>query len=321
GYASGQTGPSNGLIISGNVGIGTTSPLEKLDVSGNATVSGNLTLAGGARTIAGRSMNSLTLGDASTGNLQFYSSSNYLNSSGNLVLAGTSVTASSATVTASTFSGSGASLTSIPETAITDGSLLARVGSTETIAGAWTFSAEPMLSGSGRHTRAITLSPEYAGAVLTAFYGASTDTAITGSMTSDASPSAALMRTHYSWTSTTTTPLQSYTVAVRVTLPEDFDDWTTSNAVQIDYNTLALEAANNDLNIYIYNSAGTSVYSSTGNVVGTLDGWTTKSLAKTDVSTNWNATTKTAVIYLRLQAMNNYHTLIGDIKLNYLSKW
>jgi hypothetical protein len=36
---------------------------------------------------------------------------------------------------------SGANLTSIPETAITDGSLLARVGSTETISADWTFSA------------------------------------------------------------------------------------------------------------------------------------------------------------------------------------
>jgi hypothetical protein len=88
GYAT-SSGPTDGLAIQGNVGIGTTNPLEKLDVSGNATVSGNLTLAGGARTIASRSMNSLTIGDSQTGNIQFYSSSNYINSSGNLVLAGT----------------------------------------------------------------------------------------------------------------------------------------------------------------------------------------------------------------------------------------
>jgi hypothetical protein len=51
------------------------------------------------------------------------------------------------TVTATTFSGSGASLTNIPETAITDGALLARVGDTETITGSWTFSSPPFAAG------------------------------------------------------------------------------------------------------------------------------------------------------------------------------
>lgn len=58
---------------------------------------------------------------------------------GSITLTAGGITASSGTITAATFSGSGASLSSIPETAITDGSLLARVGGTETITGAWTF--------------------------------------------------------------------------------------------------------------------------------------------------------------------------------------
>jgi len=58
-------------VINGNVGIGDTSPLEKLDVNGNATIAGNLTLDSGARTIAGRVMNDLTFGDLQTGNLLF----------------------------------------------------------------------------------------------------------------------------------------------------------------------------------------------------------------------------------------------------------
>jgi hypothetical protein len=43
------------------------------------------------------------------------------------------------TATATLFSGSGASLTNIPETAITDGALLARVADNETITGNWSF--------------------------------------------------------------------------------------------------------------------------------------------------------------------------------------
>src|SRR6185369_16624315 len=53
----------------GNVGIGTTFPSEKLDVAGNASLSGNLTFYGGARTIQTMAMNSLTLGSATTGNI------------------------------------------------------------------------------------------------------------------------------------------------------------------------------------------------------------------------------------------------------------
>ncbi|MCL4363703.1 site-specific integrase [Patescibacteria group bacterium] len=82
----------------GNVGIGTTAPMEKLDVNGNATIAGNLTFYGGVRTIASRALNDLAIGDSQTGNIlispnsnklvEFFNSSNYINSSGNLTIAG-----------------------------------------------------------------------------------------------------------------------------------------------------------------------------------------------------------------------------------------
>src|SRR6185369_4829381 len=53
----------------GRVAIGTIPPLEKFDVNGNATVSGNLTLYGGARSIQSTSGNALTIGGSSTGNV------------------------------------------------------------------------------------------------------------------------------------------------------------------------------------------------------------------------------------------------------------
>jgi len=53
----------------------------------------------------------------------------------------------SGTLTAGTFSGSGASLTNIPETAIVDGALFARVAAPETITGPWSFNASaPQIS-------------------------------------------------------------------------------------------------------------------------------------------------------------------------------
>lgn len=62
---------------SGNVGIGNTAPLAKLDVAGNASASGNLTLAGGARSIQSTSLNTLTIGGSTTGNIDL-SASNIL---------------------------------------------------------------------------------------------------------------------------------------------------------------------------------------------------------------------------------------------------
>jgi len=232
-----------------------------------------------------------------------------------------------ATSTLLATTGSGASLTSIPETAITDGSLLARVAGTETIAGSWTFSSEPVLSGSGRHTRQMRISPEYSGAVLTTFYGTGTDTSITGTMTSDSEPSADLLRTYYEWNSSQVA-LNYYTVAIRVALPSDFDAWATSNAVQMDIDTETTSAANNVVGVYIYNAddtPGTAVATSTGNVSAVADTWTTVTIDDSAIddggAPDWDAPGETAVIYLRMGSLSDNFARIGDIKLNYLSKW
>lgn len=288
-YAGANTGPSNGIIVSGNVGIGTTAPKAALDIwatSGTtpvASVSGSTSFAG------------LIVDNSGVGDI---------------------FTASSSGTTRFTIQQSG----------------VVKIGnSTDGLTFDY-LNGGPTYAGKARPMKTITLSPEYAGAALTQFYGAGTDTSnITGTMTSDASTSAGL-RTHYSWTSSTASPLQSYTVAVRVTLPQDFSQWCTTsvgcsntNALQIDYNTLAVQATNNDLNVYIYNSSNTStaVYTSTGNVVGSLDGWGTLSIQKASLegTQTWNTAGQTAIIYLRMQAMNNYHVLLGDIKLNYLAKF
>ena len=69
-FTASSSGLSRFVITqNGNVGIGNTLPLAKLDVNGSASVSGNLTLAGGARTIAASAHNTLTIGDANTGDI------------------------------------------------------------------------------------------------------------------------------------------------------------------------------------------------------------------------------------------------------------
>ncbi|MHB8871950.1 MAG: beta strand repeat-containing protein, partial [Candidatus Doudnabacteria bacterium] len=56
------------VAASGNVGIGTTSPLALLDVAGAATIGGQLTFDAG-NTIQTTAMNTLTLGGSTTGNI------------------------------------------------------------------------------------------------------------------------------------------------------------------------------------------------------------------------------------------------------------
>jgi len=88
-------------------------------------------------------------GDTITGNIQV---NNGITIDGvNLKTLRTTGNPTFADVTADTYTGLGIGLTSIPETAISDGTLLARLAHNETVAGAWTFAggATGTFSGTG----------------------------------------------------------------------------------------------------------------------------------------------------------------------------
>lgn len=181
--------------------------------------------------------------------------------------------------------------------------------------------------GSGRPTKKITLNAEYPGAVLTASGSATTN----GSMTSDASPSAALSnwRTYYEWSSSQST-LQDYTVVVRVKLPEDFSAWALTNALTISYNTELPGNGSNKMDVVIYNSStsltaqeqSTPVAIRTANISASAKTWLDLSIDDSDLNDNGNALNtagSTAVIYIKMYSKDNNHVQIGDITLSYLS--
>lgn len=183
----------------------------------------------------------------------------------------------------------------------------------------------PAYAGTARPAKTISLSPEYAGAAITAIYGAGTDTDIIGVMSSDTDTSGNLLRNYYSWYSAEGI-LNYYTVAVRVTLPKDFSGWATSNAVQLEYATQSTSAASNLVDVRIYNGSdtpGTVVASSTSNVSSVASTWSTITIDDSSLddggAPDWDAADESAVIYIRMGSTGSNLVKIGDIRLNYLS--
>jgi parallel beta-helix repeat protein len=292
-------------FMGGNVGIGLTNPGGTLDVL-DAT-SAQLRLSHTASSVYGEFQ---------------------VDGSGNLIV---TTTGSSVTLSGDALS-TGGNITSGGDLTIS-GDDIYDSGSNQIFSfdGSGGIDSIADLTGAGRRSKTIMISPEYAGGTLTAFYGSGTDSSTTGSMIADAEPAADVLRTYYDWKSTEST-LNYYTVAVRIRLPQDFDAWEGTDALQIDINTESTSSANNLVSIYVYNSddtPGTAVTTSTANTSDTGDVWKTISIDDSALITGgapyWDAAGEKGVIYLRMGSKDDtadgYFARIGDIKLNYLSKW
>ena len=72
-------------------------------------------------------------------------------------------------------------------------------------------------------------------------------------------------------------------------------------------------------------TTGVPVFQKLANVSGTDKTWTTVSINSNDVDDgtgdDWDAAAETAVIYLKMYSKQTNYTQIGDIVLNYLSKF
>ena len=180
--------------------------------------------------------------------------------------------------------------------------------------------------GTARPTKVITLSAEYAGAVLTASNSASTNGFMTANASQSAVPNNYNYENYYQWSSNQSS-LNDYTVAVTATLPQDFSAWPSSgNAMTIDFNTALITPADNALDVYIYkkgDTTGVPVYFSVNNHSGTAKNcWTNVPITGSQLtgSSSWNGAGQQVVIYLKMHAMNTVNYVqVGDIKINYLS--
>ena len=183
----------------------------------------------------------------------------------------------------------------------------------------------PSYSGTARPVKTIVLSPEYTNATLTAFYGSGTDTDTDGTITADIENSTSnQFRTYYSWISSNSN-LNSYTVAIRFTLPSDFSAWQT-NAMTVDFSTASTANTDNAVDIYIYSTTNsTAIFSSTDNVSSTAAAWQSVSISDSNLNDgtapDWNSADQTAVIFIRMRSANSNEVKIGDVKLHYYAKY
>ena len=170
-------------------------------------------------------------------------------------------------------------------------------------------------------TRTEVLSAEYAGAVM-----AADGSSNTGSMTSDAETTQANKRmNYYEWNSSETS-LQDYDVRVRFTLPNDFDSWSTSNAITFNFATEANSSTNNKVDFNVFEEESSTFAKDENNYSSTAGTWTTSSIddsyligSGTDHA-ECDAAGETCVILLRMFSANDNYVRIGDIDLNYNRK-
>lgn len=193
-------------------------------------------------------------------------------------------------------------------------------------------SREFTLNGSARHSRRITLQPEFAGAVMTAQNGCSS---CSGSMTSDVEPAAGAStlsaaegygHSFYSWTTTQGTN-QNYDIWLSYTLPSDFSAFSSSTPFSVwtkttdtTNGTVTMQVFDADRSpAYCYGGASDTAQSLTPSSANT---WEEKTPG-TSITTGGCSFAANDRIWIRfrLQAPQNGITRLGELRFDYLSKW
>lgn len=179
------------------------------------------------------------------------------------------------------------------------------------------------LNGAGAYwyslpVRFLELHPEYPGEVLTLSLrgaAASGTNIVTRSSDHDVVSNVAH---NYHETTSAEAALQDGYVAILITLPDDFDAWAASNALQIDFQTESGTSANCHVDAYIYQSGDVTAAASSENNANTS--WSTITIDDSvlDSAHSWSAG-DIMEIYIKLETRNNYHARCGKIRLNYTS--
>jgi len=180
---------------------------------------------------------------------------------------------------------------------------------------------EPTLIGTARHTRKVTLSPEYAGALLSPVgQGGTASGNNSGVMTADKEMSTNTWRKYYKWISSESGQ-QDYYILVSWQVPSDFAGFADTNAFQLDYKTKTINLPPCSIDLGIWkDGVGTALYSGLYLYSSSADVWTTLTVDDSSITPAPSAN-DTLIIEMRLKSYSNNYVYVSNIVINYLSKW
>lgn len=163
------------------------------------------------------------------------------------------------------------------------------------------------------YTRFVEIHPEYPGHVQTnSLRGAAASGNNTVTVTHSEDVTSHTGRNYVEGTSAETS-LQDKYIAIKFTIPDVFDAWATSNAIQIDYISESGISINCHVDVYIYKAGTEAVVASSEANASTT--WDTITIDDSSLG-SWSAG-DVMEIYLNLQSRNDYYARCGRIRFNF----
>ncbi|MBT4119290.1 MAG: hypothetical protein HOG89_04645 [Candidatus Peribacter sp.] len=158
----------------------------------------------------------------------------------------------------------------------------------------------------------VSLSPEYAGAV---YYGDGANNVGQMVLAYDSTNK----ENYYKWTSTVST-LQDYNIAIRVKVPDEFTHWDGTAPIQFRYRTNAASADDNQMDVTMLDTAGSSV-SLTGGTNFANTSWTTATITGPEAAGTYTpGSYVTIIIAMQARTTNSGEAHAGFLNLNWSTK-
>jgi hypothetical protein len=176
-------------------------------------------------------------------------------------------------------------------------------------------SSGPLYAGTARPTKRIVLTPEYAGAVLT---GDGTNNS--GTMSTDNDTTTSPYRNFYNWTVNGGT-VNDYDIWVRVPLPSDFDEFTSSDALTIAAWSDVLGSTTMEI-IQVYDNSGAGRCTLAVNIEsGSASTWTDKTSDQTCTDTGVASANDIWTVRIRVGSSNADNARVGRFYIEYYAKF
>ena len=122
---------------------------------------------------------------------------------------------------------------------------------------------------------------------------------------------------HYYEFSSSEVALQDYYVAVRITLPNDFNAWKEGTCLTFEYKTEDASVLNNSIRLYFFQSGSATEASGTAQK---NTSWTSYTRTAINLNANWAWVAGDVLeLYFWLQSKDDNYARLGKIKLEYTS--